>query len=629
MIKDFLSKLGANTKITIGVSVTPGIGLEMIEIDRSTKTIMKYGCKPLEYNYSTREISDFSEFQKSLEELFNELHVPKKSNVILNMPNVQFGVISLPLLLIDEAVTNAIISEVEQSYIFKRQEPLVSWAEVSSNVDTENRTLAYTAIQQGTLDGIKAAFEEIGCTLLAIETSYASLLKTLYYSETTKEQMKDNISWNLMVIGQNNYSLFSMVGKKLIEYYEEPLALKSFVDDEIYNAITSSANLTLSSLPANYLCIVSETDLVSAEVLSMKISYEGTISFLECNKYVQNELLTVSLNILPNLALKISPESIGSAIYPFCDYPLKFNLTGEKESSSAEFLSSDGYPKVNIGSVEVEITPGFLKKVSLIFGGIIVVPAFIITFALGKFLSAEKTKVDALQTKIKIATEEIAKYSKASSEKDAFDLGSMISKITTQNRTKLFYYSALGMSVPNKLWVQYYATSGDNGVDIKGNAADVQSVYAFYKNMKQLVNNSDIKIYKLEIPSASIDEIIGNNASTPNAYTFEITNMTPEQLNPAAAPAAGTAGQPGAPGAPASTGGDEKKSIFQFGNPIFGPKNPTQAPANGQAPAPAPAPAPAAAPMPAPTAQPAAKPLIMESPKGDKLPKNLEKIEKF
>lgn len=131
-----------------------------------------------------------------------------------------------------------------------------------------------------------------------------------------------------MIIGQNNYSIFSMSGKKLIEYYEEPLALKSFVDDEIYNAITTSAQLTLSNLPANYLFIVSETDSVSAEVLSMKMPFEGIMKFLECNKYTQNEIIPANLNILPNLALKISPEAIGCGIYQFGEFPLKFNLTG-------------------------------------------------------------------------------------------------------------------------------------------------------------------------------------------------------------------------------------------------------------------------------------------------------------
>ncbi len=120
-----------------------------------------------------------------------------------------------------------------------------------------------------------------------------------------------------MIIGQNSYSIISMFEKKIMEYYEEPLALKSFVDDEIYNAIISSAQLTLSGLPANHLLIISETDLVSAEVLSMKISVEGSVKFLECNKFSQGELLPVNLNILPSLALQITPEAVGAAVYPF------------------------------------------------------------------------------------------------------------------------------------------------------------------------------------------------------------------------------------------------------------------------------------------------------------------------
>lgn len=611
MFKDLISQLGANTKITIGVSVTPGVGLEMIEIDRTTKTINKYGCKPLEYNYSTREIVDFMEFQTALNDLFEELHIPKKSNVILNMPNVQFGIISLPLLLTDEAITNAIISEVEQSYIFKRQEPVVSWVEVSSNVDTENRVLAYTAIQQGTIDAIKTVFEETGCTLTAIETSYASLLKTLFYTEKTLEQMKDNVTWNLMIIGQNSYSLFSMVGKKIVDYYEEPLALKSFIDDEIYNAITSSANLTLAGLPANYLYIVSETDLVSAEVLAMKIAFEGTVNFLECNKYIQNELLTANLNILPNVALKITPDAIGSVIYPFCDYPLKFNLTGEKESSSAEFLSAEGYPRVNVGNVEVELTPTFVKKVTLILAGAIVIPALLLTLALREFIKSENAKIEALKIRIEAANTEIAKYNKDATEQGAFDLGSVINKISSQNRMKLFYYSALGVSVPNKLWISYYLTNEENGVDIKGRASDVQSVYAFYKNIKQSVNKSDIKIYKLEVPSTSIDDLVGGSSSIPNYYEFEITNMTPEQLNPpkpgeTPAPQAGTSQTPA----------EDKKPIFQFGKPLFGQNNPEQQPPPGAQPQNPPTP-------------PASNPLIKINPIKDNLPKNLEKIEQF
>ena len=42
MLNQLLSQLGATTKITVGVAMSPGIGLEMIEINPKTKTIEKY-----------------------------------------------------------------------------------------------------------------------------------------------------------------------------------------------------------------------------------------------------------------------------------------------------------------------------------------------------------------------------------------------------------------------------------------------------------------------------------------------------------------------------------------------------------------------------------------------------------
>ena len=59
MLNQLLSQLGATTKITVGVAMSPGIGLEMIEINPKTKTIEKYACKQLDYDYSKREIADY------------------------------------------------------------------------------------------------------------------------------------------------------------------------------------------------------------------------------------------------------------------------------------------------------------------------------------------------------------------------------------------------------------------------------------------------------------------------------------------------------------------------------------------------------------------------------------------
>lgn len=607
MLKEFLSKLGASTRITVGVSVSPGLGLEMIEVDGLTKTVNKYAFKPLDYNYSSREIADYNQFQEALGELFDELHIPKKSNVVLSIPNVHFGMINLPLLLTDEAVTNAIISEVEQSYIFKRLEPLISWDEVHSNVDTENRSLAYTAIQKTVLESITEACNEVGCRLVGVENSYSSLLRALQYTDSAKEQMKDNVTWNLMLIGQNSYSILSMVGKRVTEYYEEPLALKSFVDDEIYNAITTSAQLTLAGLPANYLLIVSETDLVSAEVLSIKIPAECTVKFLECNKYAQSELLPANLNILPKIALQITPEAIGVATSQLCDYPLKLNLIqgrdGENDAVGVAAGDTSEFPRINIGGLEIELTPEFIKKISIILGSALVLPLFILSLWLGNvFLPKEQSKLADITAKIQATNQAIAKYNNTGDQ--TFNLNAATDKIITQNKAKLAYYGALGMSIPNKLWVSYYVTNEAGKVDIKGKSTDVESVYMFYKNMKQLVNGSDIRLYKLEIPTESIDAVI-NTTGSPKYYAFEITNMTEAELAPPAPPA--TPGTPGAPATPTTTEPTaqpgQKSGAFNFGGPKTNP------------------PASQSGVPPSPNASPSSP--------ANQLPPNLQKIEQF
>lgn len=572
----------------------------MIEVDRSTGTVNKYGSKPLEYNHATREITDFAGFQMALESLFEDLHIPKNSNIILSMPNVHFGLINLPLLLTDEAITNAIISEVEQSYIFKRQEPVVGWTEILSNIDTENRSIAYSAIQKNVLDGIKEACSDLGCSVVGVENSYTSLLRALNYTNLAAEQMHENITWNLMIIGQNSYSIISMLDKKVIEYYEEPLALKSFEDDEIYNAIITSAKLTLASLPANYLYIVSETDLVSAEVLSLKLNIDSTVHFLECNKYTQNEILPVNLNILPNLAMKITPEAVGVAVSAFSEFPLKLNFVADSEGGgggTTAALSNEEfrYPRINLGNVEVEITPDFIKKVVLILGLAIVLPLFGLAFFLSSvYLPQQQAKLNDLNTKIEQTNASIKQYTDAN-KNNAFNLNSTIQKIESGNKSKLAYYSAIGISVPKKLWITYYQANEAGNIDIKGKSNDVQSVYAFYKGLKQLIDDSNIRLYKLEIASDSIDAVIAGSSGGPKSYDFEITNMSDTELNPPAPAATGADGKPVEGATDANKG--ENNKLFQFGQSIFGVKDknapasttPSTTPAPGTPPTPAPA----------------------------------------
>lgn len=600
-LEKFLSTLGASTKITIGVSVSPNIGLEMIEVDKSSGIVTRYGCKPLSYNSSTREIADYDEFRSALEMLFEELEIPKRSNIALSLPNVHFGLIYLPVLLTDEAITNAIISEVEQSYIFKRHEPEISWVDMPTATTTDNRPIVYTAIQKQAVDQILDICSEIGCTLTCVENSYTSLFRALNYVDIAKEQTKENISWNLMTIMQNNYSIISMNGKKVLDYYEEPLALKSFVDDEIYNAIKTSAQLTLAGLPANYLFIISETDLVSAEILSMKLPFDGSVSFLECNKFVQKEIMPVSLNILQKEAALITPEAIGTAIYTTVESPLKLNMLNLQNDAFSSVVGLQESPKINIGNLEIELTPSFIKKISLIVASVTIVPLIIAYFTLTNSTIPQKNaELDGINANITKLNSDIALHQE-SSKGPSFDVFEVTNKIVTQNKLKLTYYNALGISIPPKLWVSSYATNTEGKINLKGSSNNVKSIYTFYKNLKQMVNGSDITLKKLEIASNSIDAAIQDSSSN-KTYEFEITNMS----DTSALSAPTTTGNSTSGATP---GTQSPQPIF-----FFGKKDTTQT--EGAANQPIPPTPEQNQPMP-------------PTPNNGGLPNNLKKIEKF
>lgn len=531
MLNQLLSQLGATTKITVGVAMSPGIGLEMIEINPKTKTIEKYACKQLDYDYSKREIADYDRFREVLIELFDELKISRKSNIVLTLPSVHYGLISLPTALGDDGVTSALVSKVEQaSYIFKRQDPVISWVDAYPAGDKDNREVLYGAIQQAALDEINAACVEIGCTLVAIETAQNSLLKTLDFNNLAEEHMAPNTTWNLMVINPNSYSMITLNGKSVIEYREEPLALRSFVGDEIYEAIMSSAQLTLQTIPSNYLYIVSETDMVSAEVLSMKIPFDGNIKFLESNKYVQNPLMQASYNILPNQVLKITPEVIGSGIYLLSQFPFKFNLLGKGHEEMASL--QEAAPKIRVGNTEIELTSAFVKKIAVIAALVLLIPAGIMFAIMNKLNAMNQDTLNQINAQLEADKAELANYEDID-KKDTFDSKLEINNVQSINRTKLIYYTAIGANIPPNTWLIYLKIFGDRKIDIIGRATNVENVYTFYKNMKMSVIDSDLRLNRLEMSADSVGNLVVEdlNSIKPTFYEFEITNLTDEELN--------------------------------------------------------------------------------------------------
>ena len=527
-INEILAKFGGAAKELVYLSVTPGVGLEAIQIDPTIKSVKAYGYRPLEYNESKREIENYDEFKKAFEEILTEMKIGSKCTVILNLPTVYVGKMELALLLNDDSITEALTSDAEQSYIFKRNEPIISWFDATTNSSSETRTVFYGAVQKAAVDKIKALLEEMGATLGGLEISLISVLRALDYAELAEVQMTENMPWNLMLVNQNGYSIFAMSGKNITDSYEEPIPLKTYEAEEVYDAIAQSAQLALMGLPASYLYIISETDLVSAELLSSKINFEGKIENFENNSFRKRDILPVSLNVIQENISKISLEAIGVGLTRISPYPVKLEFTGAKET---EVATQDASVSFELNGKEITLTEKALRMMALVAAGVIVA---VLLFAMLFLQSAEKknkAELDRINKEIQTVEGEIKKLKDEASH-TGFVARAEIETVLKNNRSKLMAYSALGTSVPKGLWLTYFMTKNDGKVDIKGVGESVEDIYLFFKNLKDSLIDQQLKLYKLEMLSSSIETAVEFGGVD---YEFEITNMSPEDLSAPAA----------------------------------------------------------------------------------------------
>ena len=527
----FLGNLSANTaKQRIYLSVTPGVGLEMIQMDTATNSVANYAVRDLTYDEATRDIADYEEFKTAVQDMMQELGVAPKCEAIVNMPVVSFGLMQFPLLLPDTSITGGIQSEVEQLYVFRRAEPSIAWQDVPSagqnqGQGNESRQVVYSAIQKSVIASIGEALASIEVSLVGVENSLTSTLRALDFAGYAQQQMEPNTTWNLMIVNSAGYSIVSLSGKNIVDYYEEPLAVKSFTGEELYNAINQSAQIALMSSPANYLFILSDTDQVSALLLASKLQTQSSVTVLENNSLKeQDSIVPVGLNVLPNYASKISLQAVGVALSDTSDYPLNMQFTGTAAASAVEQTCT-----FNIGEKEITLTANAAMKLVGIFAAIIMIPIVLISFLImPKLIESNQTKLNNVNNDIKAIDEEIAQY-KSSQSATTFNVKTEVEKGIKGNRAKLMNYVAAGESIPKTVWLTYFMTQGDGLVDIKGVATNVEDVYVFFKNMRDSLIGTKLRLQKLEMTSSSVDDAVSSSSNT--NYNFEITNMSADQLN--------------------------------------------------------------------------------------------------
>ena len=144
----------------------------------------------------------------------------------------------------------------------------------------------------------------------------------------------------------------------------------------------------------------------------------------------------------------------------------------------------------------------------------------------------KQSLLDDVNSRLQQTDAEIKRLQEEQNKQNDFDVNAEIKKVLTDNRAKLMAYTALGEAVPKNLWVTYFVAKDDGKFDIKGDSSNVEDIYLFFRNMKDSLISTKLRLHKLEMKSDSVDDAVTIDPNQPTDYEFEVTNMTATELNP-------------------------------------------------------------------------------------------------
>lgn len=521
----------------IGVSVTPEIGLEVAEIDFDTKTVLKYASKPLDYNINSRQIADMDIFKETLQDLFMELDVSKNAQVILSIPAVTFRVAEFPAMMDEVETTNAITESLLATTFFENEEPCFSAAKLPTSSMQFNKIM-YTAAQHNVISEIVMSIKDLGYKIYAIDTSVSSVFNALNYVGRLSS-IEPDTSWVLMLIDNFSARVIPMIGYSAIDVYEERISIGEVLGDaENYSTVLSAVQPILKNTPSKYLYVVSKTNIISAEILAGRLQYNAPIIHQEANSFSREAFIEVSPSVEPDAANKISLDVIGAAIRREFEQYKSANLNLYNKSLGDLYLM-DQPPEITIGGKTIVLSNENLVKAFIALFIIVVLIIIPVFFILLSAIGNKSNELDDINHQISTIQAFLDANKDISS--DNFDEGDEIRAGLVHNKSIYSYYTIVGTEIPKKLWLTHLKL-GDK-TTIEGQADNLESIYSFYRSIKDYDSETDIKLQKLGLASKSKNTLTNDNGdfdtesvlTSLNAdfYEFRISNepeVTQEDL---------------------------------------------------------------------------------------------------
>ena len=183
-MSDLLELLGFKKRKHVGISLSLNNFIEMTVINDVTKSLEKYVSSEVKYNSAIKEIIDYAEFEEVVEDLFDRAGLrPEECSITLCLPNVHFGVNNIEGSGDSGYILENIQEEIEDLYIFKRNEPIITYVQTSPATAKSQKKIAYGAMQSKVISKLISIFENLQTDLIRIDSSYTAMLRAIQYTD--------------------------------------------------------------------------------------------------------------------------------------------------------------------------------------------------------------------------------------------------------------------------------------------------------------------------------------------------------------------------------------------------------------------------------------------------------------
>ena len=507
-----LENLGFKKKTHVGISLSANNFIELVCIDKSTKSVIKYSSGNIKYNNAIREIIDFDEFTDVLQDLFEDAGLdPRECSVTLNLPNVHFGITSLESVSETPYIVENLQSEIEDLYIFKRNEPVISYSILDGASQRSQKNIVYSAIQSKVIVKLIEIFDSLEIDLVRIDNSYSSMLKAIQYCDRFSKYVQKEERTTILLITSNSCCSFYLHGNILVDCNEEPLAVKSFSSEEVYATITKMAAGSISKNNPQTLLIISETDEVNSEVLAQGLNFKGDLDCINKSINANEQFIEVSgigSDIDANMVSFMTIEAVGAACADFEEYPLNIN-----------FMPVE---RINQNLVQVSDYEVDMNRLIVILGGTAIILGLLIGFIIrGVFTSLSDNLSDVnndKKNKIEVFRSKVDENDNTQ-KRNVFPV---LTKVLDDNKLVVQIYNGLSTQIPDGIYIKKFVRNSYGGIGILGEAKTSEEVNDFVKSLKEIY--PELKLQKLSLNSD--DDLVP--AKIKNGFTFEIKTQDPD-----------------------------------------------------------------------------------------------------